>query len=254
MDTQNRYFHASGDSEGRDALVQLHDLLAGNADVQEFLGELSRMAAGRLSAPGNEVSCGVTMIRRKKPVTIASSDSRARHLDEVQNSYGDGPCLTALRERTKILVPDVLSDSRWPEYLRSTAASGVASMLAVPMDLKKTGQAVLNLYSPLLNGFPEESIRAADAVAGEASRALQLALKITQLNELRDNLSAALASRTTIATAVGVIMAQDRCTREQAFQVMIEACSHRNIKMHTLAESLINQVAGAGDCAPVFDE
>lgn len=254
VDSHSSHLRAAGDVDSRDILQQLQDLLTGNAGVQEFLGELSRMAAGKLSAPGNEVSCGVTVIRRKKPLTIASSDSRARYLDELQNSYGDGPCLTALRERTVIRVPDVLADSRWPEYLRCTAASGVASMLAVPMDVKKTGQAVLNLYSPRVDGFSEKSILAAEAVAGEASRALQLALKITQLNELRDNLSAALASRTTIATAVGVIMAQNRCTREKAFQVLVEASSHRNIKMHTLAESVIDQVAGVRDTAPSFDE
>lgn len=254
MVTRNRHFHAAGDMDGRDILQQLQDLLIGNADVQEFLDELSRMAAGRLSSPENQVSCGVTVIRRKKPLTVASSDSRARTLDELQNSYGDGPCLTALRENTRILVPDVLSDTRWPEYLRCTAASGVASMLAVPMDVQKTGQAVLNLYSPRVDGFSEKNIVAAEAVAGEASRALQLALKITQLNELRDNLSAALASRTTIATAVGVIMAENRCTRDKAFQVLVEASSHRNIKMHSLAESVVSQVAGDSSGAPGFDE
>lgn len=254
MDTQNRHSHAAGGVEHPDILVQLEDLLSGSAEVREFLGEMSRTAAERMSAPDNEVSCGVTVIRRKRPMTVASSDSRARTLDELQNSYGDGPCLTALRERTRILVPDVHSDDRWPEYFRATAASGVSSMLAVPMDVKNTGQAVLNLYSPRVLGFSEASIAAAEDVAGEASRALHLALRIAQLSELRDDLTAALESRTIIATAVGVIMAENRCTRDKAFQVLVDASSHRNIKLRVLAEKIVDQVGGDGGDGSIFQE
>lgn len=254
MDTQNRYSHATGGVEHPDILVQLEDLLTGSAEVQEFLGEMSRAAAERLSAPDNSVSCGVTVIRSKKPVTVASSDSRARKLDELQNSYGDGPCLTALRERTRILVPDVRSDNRWPDYFRATAANGVISILAVPMDVKSTGQAVLNLYSPRVLGFPEGSVAAAEEVAREAARALHLALKIAQLSELRDDLTAALESRTIIATAVGVIMAENRCTRDKAFRILVEASSHRNVKLRVLAENVVDQVGGDGGDGSIFQE
>lgn len=254
MDTQNRHSHDAGGVVHPDILIQLRDLLTGSAEVKEFLGEMSRAAAERLSARDNEVSCGVTVIRRKRPVTVASSDPRARRLDELQNSYGDGPCLTALREGTKILVPDVHSDNRWPAYLRATAANGVVSILAVPMDVKSTGQAVLNLYSPRVLGFSEESIAAAEDVAGEASRALHLALKIAQLSELRDDLTAALESRTMIATAVGVIMAENRCTRDKAFQVLVDASSHRNVKLRVLAENIVDKVGGDGGHGSIFQE
>lgn len=254
MDTANRHFHAAGDRDDRDLLLQLQDLFDGNPDVQEFLSELAIRAARKLSSSLNEVSCGVTVIRRKKPMTLASSDPRARTLDELQNSFGDGPCLTALREQTTILVPNVLADNRWAEYLHAAAVNGVSSILAVPMDVKGTGQAALNLYSPRTHGFPEESLMAAEAVAAEAARALHLALKIAQLTELRDNLTAALETRTTIATAVGVIMAENRCSRERAFQILVNACSHRNVKMHPLAESIISRVAGEDGSGPRFDE
>jgi GAF domain-containing protein len=254
MDTRNRHFHAGGDTGGQDVLLQLQDLLAGNTDVQEFLSEVSRVAAEKLSTPGTRISCGVTVIRRKKPLTIACSDSRARTLDDLQNSYGDGPCLTVLREGTRVYVPDVLSEHRWPDYLSTSAESGVSSILAVPMDVENTGQAVLNLYSPRVHGFSETSILAAEAVAGEASRALRLALKIAQLNEVRDNLSAALESRTTVATAIGVTMAENRCTRERAFQLLVEASNHQNMKMRSVAQSVIDQVTGNGDRAPGFGE
>ena len=138
--------------------------------------------------------------------------------------------------------------------METTAAYDVASILAVPMDLRSTGEAVLNFYSSRVNGFPEESIESAYRVADEAARALHLALKISQLSDLKDNLTAALESRTTIATAVGIIMAENRCNREAAFQILVDASSHRNTKMRSLAESVIGRVEGEFEDVTSFVE
>lgn len=231
----------------------LQDLLAGSTDVHEFLSDLAKLTARKLSESGNPISCGVTVIRRKRPIAVANNDARARKLDDLQNSCGDGPCLTALRERTATHVHDVRHDTRWPEYLRLAAIHDVGSILAVPIDVKSAGEAVLNLYSPNADGFSRSGIQAAEAVAGEASRALGLALKIARLSEHRDNLNAALESRTTIATAVGIIMAENRCTGKQAFQILVSASSHRNIKIRRLAQIVIDRVAGVGEPAPAFE-
>ncbi|MBM7780791.1 GAF domain-containing protein [Arthrobacter tumbae] len=254
MDSGSGALLSPVDAGSAELVMQLQDLLADNADVQEFLAELSRVASVELSLPDNPISCGVTVLRRKKPLTVANSDERSRILDEVQNSYGDGPCLTALRVGAIISVPDVKTETRWPDYMRSTEACDVKSILSVPMDVRNSGKAVLNFYSSRIQGFSDESILAAQSVAEEAARALHLALKIAQLNELTDNLSAALETRTTIATAVGIIMAENRCSREKAFQILVDASSHRNTKMHTLAEGVIGRVAGDHDKAPDFDE
>ena len=254
MEVQGRAFLQPVGTENAELVMQLQDLLADNADVQEFLTELSRMASEQLSLPDNPISCGVTVLRRKKPLTVASSDERSRTRDEVQNSYGDGPCLTALRDGAIISVAEVENETRWPDYMRAAESCDVQSILSVPMDVRNSGKAVLNLYSPRVRGFSEDSILAAQDVAEEAARALHLALKIAQLNELKDNLSAALESRTTIATAVGIIMAENRCSRETAFQILVDASSHRNTKMQTLAEGIIGRVAGDHDKAPDFDE
>ena len=49
-----------------------------------------------------------------------------------------------------------------------------------------------------------------------ASKALRLAVRISQLAEAKTNLAAALESRTTIDLATGAIMAQNRCSQETA--------------------------------------
>ncbi|MFP3686144.1 hypothetical protein SB847_20805, partial [Bacillus sp. SIMBA_026] len=94
-----------------------------------FLEDMAKVTAAELSGEGNALSCGVTVIRQKRPVAVAASDAEARNLDDLQNSFGDGPCLSALRTATVVHVPDVYGEDRWPRYMRAAANAGVGSIL-----------------------------------------------------------------------------------------------------------------------------
>ncbi|MDR6688732.1 GAF domain-containing protein [Arthrobacter sp. 1088] len=237
-----------------DFVEHLQDLLVENADIREFLQDLAELIAQKLTRNGNTIACGVTVIRQKKPVAVADSDPLARKLDEIQNSFGDGPCLSALRTRTISHVPNVYEEDRWPEYMRAAAASNVGSILAFPMELNSTAEAVVNLYSERPHGFSHEDLLSAERVTATAAKALHLALKIAQLRDARENLTAALESRTTIDTAVGIIMAQNRCSRDAAFQILVSASSHRNIKLRAVAQGIIAHIAGDRRISAPFEE
>ena len=237
-----------------DFLVHLQDLLVQNADVREFLQDFAELTARELTKPGNTIACGVTVIRQKKPVAVADSDPMARKLDDIQNSFGDGPCLTALRTRTITHVPDVRNEDRWRDYMEAAACTDVGSILALPMELNSTAEAVVNLYSTRSHGFSHDDMVAAERVTATGAKALYLALKIAQLRDARENLAAALDSRTAIDTAVGIIMAQNRCSRDAAFQILVNASSHRNIKLRVVAENVIAHVAGDRNISAAFEE
>ncbi|WP_426987505.1 ANTAR domain-containing protein [Pseudarthrobacter sp. Y6] len=53
-----------------------------------------------------------------------------------------------------------------------------------------------------------------------------------------------LRSRTSIDVACGVIMGQNQCSYEEAFNILATASSHRNIKVRVLAESLLEDLSG----------
>jgi hypothetical protein len=130
----------------------------------------------------------------------------------------------------------------------------VGSILALPMELNSTAEAVVNLYSTRSHGFSHDDIVAAERVTATGAKALYLALKIAQLRDARENLAAALDSRTAIDTAVGIIMAQNRCSRDAAFQILVNASSHRNIKLRVVAENVIAHVAGDRNISAAFEE
>ncbi|VXC38062.1 GAF domain-containing protein [Arthrobacter sp. 9V] len=237
-----------------DFLAHLQDLLVENADIREFLQDLVDMTARKLTREGNTIACGVTVIRQKKPVAVADSDPLARKLDDIQNSFGDGPCLTALRTRTVTHVPDVHKETRWADYMKAAACTDVGSILALPMELNSTAEAVVNLYSTSPHGFSHDDMATAERLTATGAKAVYLALKIAQLRDARENLAAALASRTAIDTAVGIVMAQNRCSRDAAFQILVSASSHRNIKLHKVAERVISHVAGDRNISTAFEE
>ncbi|MBT2585279.1 ANTAR domain-containing response regulator [Arthrobacter sp. ISL-95] len=237
-----------------DFLLRLQDLLVDNADIRAFLEDFACMTATKLTKTGNTIACGVTVIRQKKPVAVAESDTLARRLDGIQNSFGDGPCLATLRTRSISHVPDVQTEQRWPEYMKAAAATNVGSILALPMELNSTAEAVVNLYSTRPHGFSQDDIMAAKRLTATGAKALHLAVKMAQLRDTRDNLTAALESRATIDTAVGIIMAQNRCCRDEAFQILARASSHRNIKLRTVAAGIIAKVAGDQRISANFEE
>lgn len=237
-----------------DFVLHLQDLVLASSDVREFLTDTAAILGTQLSQPGNHLSCGITVVRQKRPVAVASSDARARNLDELQNSIGHGPCLTALRTESMVHVPDLDADVRWPKYNQAARQMGVGSILAVPMPLQAPAQAVINLYSPNTDGFPQYGIDAAIGLTGIAAKALDLALNIAQLRDARDDLAAALKSRTVIDTAIGAIMAQNRCNRDAAFQILVKASSYRNIKLKEVAAMIISGIGGEREFPTTYDE
>ncbi|MDQ0767633.1 GAF domain-containing protein [Pseudarthrobacter defluvii] len=229
-------------------------LVLESRDIQAFLTELAILASSRLSAPGNTIHSGVTVLRHRKPEAVAASDAAAKALDELQNGFGQGPCLTALRRKTTLLVPDLAAESRWRPYLRTAMEHGVSSILAVPLNLAGDAEAVLNFYSGCSNGFTSEDVATAEMFAGQAASSLRLILRITQLSEARNDLSAAMQSRTVIDMAIGAIMAQNRCDRDTAFNILTRTSSARNVKLREVAAIVITSISGERGIGTHIDE
>lgn len=233
---------------------ELQDLVLESSDVQEFLHELARYAADALSRSGRPVLCGVTVTRRKKPAATAASHPEAFEMDEIQNQAGDGPCLAAMRELTTIHVQDLARDRQWPAFSQAAASRGYQSILGVPVELEDQTRAALNLYAAAPSAFDAEDITLAENFARQASKALRLALRMGRLHDARDDLAAAMASRTVIDMAVGAIMAQNRCSPDEAFAFLKGASNSRNIKLREVAGAVIASIAGTANVRPHFDE
>lgn len=239
------------DNDGQ--FAQLHELIIGSSNVNDFLTELSGVAASAVGeSAGSLVECGVTLRRRKRSMTVAGSSDRARELDRLEQALGDGPCLASLETMRPVVLADVHTDTRWPEFQKILADNGCRSVLGVPLALDDSQAAALNFFSSEPGVFTDAVISKAQRFADMAGRALRLALQIADARNVADDLSAAMQNRTTIDLACGVIMAQNRCSQEEAMALLTKASSHRNQKLRDLAAEVLSRV-NAGSVSTHFD-
>ena len=84
------------------AYGELQNLLLHGSDLADFLSQVAILAASVLAG----VSCGITLRRDREVATVATSDSFASHVDEIQYGRGQGPCLQALHSSLEVLVED----------------------------------------------------------------------------------------------------------------------------------------------------
>ncbi|GAB3531889.1 GAF and ANTAR domain-containing protein [Arthrobacter tecti] len=228
----------------RSLLEELQDIILGTSDMQEFLNELAVLSARSVSHLGEDVLCGITLRRRRRAATVACNSPEAKAMDELQYAYQEGPCLTAATEQRTIVVSDFRTDGRWPEYAEAVAEHGMRSILSAPFTIGPGANAALNLYSHETDAFDDGAVTYAQSYARQASKGLQLALRMAQYSEEAQNRGRAMESRTEIDVAVGIVMAQNRCSQEEAFSILQRASTTRNVKLRVLAAEMVEKISG----------
>lgn len=234
-------------SQALSATDQVQNLILESADFEEFLNELARFSAHQMAGDGDDALCGITLLRDRKAATIGWSSAVAREVDEIQYSLSQGPCLTAAKDEREVYVPDLLQEDRWgPDYAAAVASYGLRSVFSLPFNLQGEAKAALNLYSDFPHKFDGSAAARARDFTREISQALRLAVRFSLHADSATNLRATLESRTIIDIAVGIVMAQNRCSQEAAVEILTEASSNSNTKLRDIAKSLVDSVGGAG--------
>jgi GAF domain-containing protein len=239
---------------GADALGDLTELqkaLLGTQTLEQFLQELATLAA-RLVTDG--VSCGMTMRATGRPATVACSDPLASEIDEVQYQLDDGPCLHAMRSGDQVRIGDTAGRARWPRFEAAAQARGIRSCLALPLVADGKPVGALNLYARGVAAFGPAQARRAEHLAQNASGALSLMLRLASYSELTDQLRSSLTSRAVIYQALGVIMAQERCTQARAFEILRAASQNSNVKLRDIASAIVTRVSGEPPEPHPFEE
>ena len=223
------------------AFSALQLLMVTAPGVEDFLTELSGLAARIVDPAG---SCGITLRRENSPLTIASSDELAEAVDQVQYDSGAGPCLESLASATTVDVPDLGAETRWPGFRQRALEFGVCSCLAIPLTGDAAVLGALNLYGRSPRVFHAAAQEKARMFATQAATALRVVLRTAAHAEQTAQLEQALASRTEIDQALGILMGQQRCTADEAFALLRRHSQNNNRKLRDVAVDLITRVTG----------
>ncbi|CAM5277738.1 ANTAR domain-containing protein OS=Streptomyces alboniger OX=132473 GN=CP975_12235 PE=4 SV=1 [Streptomyces alboniger] len=192
------------------------------------------------------VHCSITLASQGRLRTAAASDELVRACDKQQYDIGEGPCLEALRTGEIHAVGDTSGSGRFPAFAERALRHGIRSALALPLAPPgQCGTGVMNLYADASDSFSGSVRDQAAVFAGHAAGALGVARKIADQARFSEHLQAAIASRAEIDQALGIIMAQQRCTAMRAFEILSRASQNQNKKVRDLAATLITKVSGA---------
>lgn len=236
--------------EGIDEVERLQDLIAGMDDIKDLLDGITGLAAAALTQfTGARIECSMTLHRRKRPATIAGSSDQAILLDGIEQRIGDGPSLQALRTGEPVLMKDLSADARWAVFRAELTDKGFGSVLGIPLKLGTNASAALGFFAAAPGAFTGEAIKNAELFGDVAARALRVGLRIAAAELQSEDLTAALDHRTAIDMARGIIMAQNRCTGDKAFEILRSVSNTRNQKLHDVALEVVTGVSGTPGAA-----
>ena len=225
-----------------DAHVVLVALLLESASIEGYLEEFARNAAECIG-PGTQ--CNVRLRDHGHDWPLASSDARTARCGEVALAAGSGPGLTALDERRSVSWSEIASSDRWPGLRDAALLEGFDSVFVVAAGAGAGASIALSVYSHARDPS-DEVISRAGVFAQQIAQVMALCLQNAELvrqgadrDVLTADLAAAMASRSTIDQAIGVIMAQNRCSAKEGFAILQRASSNRNIKLRDVAADIL---------------
>ncbi len=180
----------------------------------------------------------ISVVRRHGRIdTVAATDDVPPRVDAIQYEVGQGPCLDAMSEHEVYLIDDLAGDERWPPFShRAAEETGVRSMLSFRLFLEDDTLGALNLYSGATQAFDEHACAVGTVLAAHAAVVMQGARE----RERAEHLDRALESSREIGMAMGVLMAQQRMTRQEAFTVLRRVSQHLNRKLHDVAVEIVD--------------
>ncbi|WP_349268725.1 transcriptional regulator [Mycolicibacterium parafortuitum] len=202
-----------------------------SSDPQAALVDMSH--AGVASVPGAQCA-GITVVGKRHTVTtLAATNDYPTLLDRIQETVGEGPCLSAAWSHHTIRVDDIAADRRWPRY--SSAAierTPVRSVLSFRLYHGGGALAALNFYATEAEVFDDDSVELGLIFAAHAAAALTL-------TQREDQFRSALASRDVIGQAKGMLMERFGIDAQAAFELLRRLSQEQNVKLVDIAESLV---------------
>lgn len=192
-----------------------------------------RLVQFAVGAMPNAEHCAITVVQdRSRPRTLAATGALTQYVDDLQYATQEGPCLDVIDCDDVIQVDDLAVDERWPAFSRRCVEeAGIHSVLSVRLFLGPAHRAALNVYASAPSAFTWLDRATASIFAPVAAIAVQAVLRERDVEHLRD----ALSSSRQIGTAVGILMAREQVSSEQAFGLLSEASNHLNRRLRDIA-------------------
>jgi hypothetical protein len=141
--------------------------------------------------------------------TVGSSGETSRRLDELQFTFGEGPCLDALTSSQTVMAADLeaTDESRWPAFSGAVLELGVRAVFALPIATAGLNVGALDLFRRRPGALTHLQARGATLAAEAAGRPVrELLASALQGGHDADHQPAAAWERVEVYQATGMLI------------------------------------------------
>ena len=225
------------------ALVELGKLRFGEMSVQDAIREVVRTTHTIFDVDGAGLMLADTEHHLR---SVAASDERFAHLEELQIRHNEGPCVEAFETKELVGVEDLIHDDRWPDFRAAAVERKVRAVLASPLPYNQDAVGVVAVLSEDSRPWSAEGELALLAFTDLAALLIASMMQGEQQSELAVQLQGALDSRRIIEQAKGVLMGRHGLPARAAYeQLRSQARSERRKLTDVCAEVVGKASAGA---------
>jgi GAF domain-containing protein len=158
---------------------------------------------------------------------------------DIELTTKNGPVYDTLTYGEPRRIADLAVDYRWPQFAAAGINAGYRSCLFLPLPAANDDVATFTLFSGKPNAFGGSSYDVVLLLALHAGAAFDNVQLYHDSTKLVTQLQAALANRTVIGQAQGILMHRYDLSPETAFTVLKRGSQDGNLKLRALALELV---------------
>jgi GAF domain-containing protein len=187
----------------RHALVELGRLRFGEMGVEDAIREIVETTHSMFAVDGAGLMlCDAGQHLR----SVASSDDRFAHLEDLQVLHQEGPCIEAFDTKELVGATDLEHEDRWPLFSEAAVRREVRAVLASPLPYNQDAVGVVAVLSERSRPWSPANELALLAFTDLAALLIASIIQGEQQSELAGQLNGALGSRQVIEQAKGILM------------------------------------------------
>jgi GAF domain-containing protein len=150
--------------------------------------------------------------------SVAASDDRFAHLEDLQVLHQEGPCIEAFDTKELVCAADLEHEERWPQFSEAAVRRDVRAVLASPLPYNQAAVGVVAVLSETSRPWSPANELALLAFTDLAALLIASIIQGEQQTELTGQLQGALNSRQVIEQAKGVLMGTRGVSARDAYE------------------------------------
>src|SRR6201999_661563 len=226
--------------DGPQALVELGRLRFGEMRVEDAIREIVQTTHAMFAVDGAGLMlCDANQHLR----SVAASDDRFAHLEDLQIRHQEGPCIEAFDTKELVGVTDLEQEERWPLFSKAAVQREVRAVLASPLPYNQGAVGVVAVLSEQSRPWSPANELALLAFTDLAALLIASIIQGEQQSELAGQLQGALGSRHVIEQAKGILMGTQGISARAAYQQLRSQARSQRRKLATVCAEVVAEAA-----------